>query len=237
MWHTKNVVIALIIFAASTLTAYLIPANEWLRFLYATPSVGVLFVVLWQLLRDFTAHERAKDLQNRSSHFVLGTSSHMANVAFDRHVEFAELYAEEAMKSLECLKLKGIHTDVLNHADQLGQIHQKYALWVTNDMASQLNPFEQALRKIGGGAGFLKATQDEPGYEASRAEAFKILFSLWEDVSVERAWEGDTPISEKAILTLMQNLRRVLGIEELAKIRSVLVTEATRQLGFRESHL
>lgn len=56
------------------------------------PWCGAIVTVLYQLLRDQAAHARALELQERQQLFNLGVASHMANVAFDKHIHFSEQY-------------------------------------------------------------------------------------------------------------------------------------------------
>lgn len=80
----------------SFIAAWLLPVAELFKGFAAVPGVGALLNVLFQLWKDERAHERAVELLHRQQDFALATASHMANVAYDKHVMFCEAYVERA---------------------------------------------------------------------------------------------------------------------------------------------
>ena len=81
--------IFLILFTVITFfLAYALPTTELLKGIYATPSLLGLFGILYQLVRDQAQHEKKEILQKQQQLFNLGATSHMANVVFDKHVEW-----------------------------------------------------------------------------------------------------------------------------------------------------
>lgn len=66
--------------------------TEFLQNLSGVPMVGALGAALFQLIRDQLKHEDDVRLQSHQQHFDVGITSHMANIAFDRHVQFCEEY-------------------------------------------------------------------------------------------------------------------------------------------------
>ena len=92
---SKLIYIALAVLLVGSLTAYsLLPVGAQ-RDLVAAPAIGSLFLALFQIFRDMAAHEKAVGLLELQNNFALGAMSHLANVAFDKHVSFCEKYAEE----------------------------------------------------------------------------------------------------------------------------------------------
>ncbi len=104
MRHSWRVyLVAAIVLVVSFVAAWTLPASEILRGIVGLPGVAALFATLYQILRDQAAHERVIELQERQELFNLGVASHMANVAFDRHVQFSERYTTKMLPGfLEC---------------------------------------------------------------------------------------------------------------------------------------
>ena len=107
------------IFTVSLTFYYWNPGDAAIQFLAGIPLVGALVATLVQILRDQAAYERAMLVLVAQNRFSLGASSHMANVAFDKHVQFSEEYAEEVYKALGTLFRKGPTPEVLQHTGTL----------------------------------------------------------------------------------------------------------------------
>jgi hypothetical protein len=56
------------------------------------PAIAALFAALFQLSRDSIAFDRSVRLEEAKNRFTVGATSHMAIVAFDKHVQFCEEY-------------------------------------------------------------------------------------------------------------------------------------------------
>lgn len=120
MSRTQKTYFAIVtIFTASLAFYYWNPASAAIQFLAGIPLVGSLVAALVQILRDQTAQERAMPILAAQNRFSLGASSHMANVAFDKHVQFSEEYAEEVHKALTTLVREGPTPEVLQHTGTL----------------------------------------------------------------------------------------------------------------------
>ncbi|HUU12828.1 MAG TPA: hypothetical protein VM182_03850, partial [Terriglobia bacterium] len=106
--NTKTTYIALaVVFVASAAAAILLPVGDAVRTLTAVPAIGSLFGALLQIFRDRVAYERSLLLLEAQNSFSIGTTSHMANVAFDKHVLFCEEYVTEMFKALTTLFREG----------------------------------------------------------------------------------------------------------------------------------
>lgn len=89
--------------AAVSFISVSIPASELIKAVVAAPGVIALLAVLFQLMRDEAAHEKQVEKQLREFQFSIGSASHMANVAFDKHTEFCERYMSEVHETVRAL--------------------------------------------------------------------------------------------------------------------------------------
>lgn len=169
------------------------------------------------------AYERSLLLLEAQNAFSLGATSHMASVAFDKHVAFCEAYVAEMFETLSTFFREGPTEDALKHSGRLYSIRQKWALWVTPDIEKELERFEQAVREIGAHAHLLQAI---PGEQAS----IQKMFSLFAQVVGFKEWGGAPLTPELAVTTIIAGLRKALGIEELTGLRTKLVSRAIEQL-------
>ena len=75
------------------------------RAVTALPAAAAVIAAIFQLVRDQAAHDRAIVLQAAQNGFAVGATSHMASVAFDKHVGFSEEYVtpsiEESLDKFE----------------------------------------------------------------------------------------------------------------------------------------
>ncbi len=65
----------------------------------------ILFVK--ELVMDNIAHARELEKQDRNNGFQLGATSHMAIVAFNRHVKFCEEYVQTVYEVADALIAEG----------------------------------------------------------------------------------------------------------------------------------
>lgn len=215
-WKRTILVIGVLalVAGASFAAAYWLPVGEAAATFFGVPGVLALIGVLVQLWRDSTAHERSLELVARQQDFTLGTATHMADIAYDKHVDFCEAYIAKTSTGLQQLYEKGPSDVALPIAYDLASIRVSYRAWLTEEIEDSLIPFEQALREIGANKEYLK---DLPiGTERSRVvnamyEAFKLATGMSEAVSVEER--------EKTSAHVIEALRDVLGIRELTALR------------------
>jgi primosomal protein N'' len=228
MQITANFYLSIVGLFAASLAAYLLlPHGEVIQSLAAIPLVGSLVAALLQLLKDMAAHEKAIAMQAADQRFALGASSHMANVAFDKHVEFCESYVQEVFSTLETLFKNGPSDQALQHAFKLAEQRRKFALWLTPKIEAQLQEFEKALRAIGADDWYLRNADRID----NRHEIVERLYKKFADVlGVENMganeWQGQPLTPELAIYAVVQGLRHVLKVEELTGLREALVQAA-----------
>ncbi|MBI4795496.1 MAG: hypothetical protein HY790_06595 [Deltaproteobacteria bacterium] len=100
----KNInfyVICGIVFLGSFFISSYFQVDSLLREISKIPSVGALFVALFQLFRDEAAFEKQRALQADQQYFQIGATSHMANVAFDKHAAFSEEYIAQVNENCQ----------------------------------------------------------------------------------------------------------------------------------------
>jgi hypothetical protein len=93
----------------------------------------------------------SRELQETQNAFSVGATSHMATVAFDKHIGFCEEYVQELTKVLYPLSQDGRTGKPLD-ARKLSRIRRRWALWLTRDIDNELGRFERAIPQIGGPA-------------------------------------------------------------------------------------
>lgn len=215
-----------IVFVLSLLLVVLLPEGEIVRSLATIPAVGALAGALFQVFRDQAAHEKALLIVETQNRFALGASSHMANIAFDKHVEFCEEYVAEMQNTLITLFREGPTPKALEHSSALYGIQQKYRVWLTPELEFELDRFESALRNIGATAGYIRDAQDAE----DRQKRIERMYSTFNEVVGVEQWKGAKLTEEVAMGMVIRRLRAVLGIAELTSMRKTLITKAVEQV-------
>ena len=223
--NAKKTYIALgVVFAASVTTALLLPFGETVRAIAAVPAIGSLFGALFQIARDRIAHERSLLILESQNSFSIGATSHMAGIAFDKYSEFCEEYVREMYEALTTLTREGPRKSALTHGDNLIKIRRKWAVWLTPAMDEALWHFEKALRTIGVDAHILETAPGSGEYIAEMYSTFARVIGL-------EKWEGEQLTDELTVTAVINQLRRILGTEELSRLRAELVTRALQNIG------
>ena len=179
------------VFGLSAVFFAVLPYGELLKTLSAIPLIASLVAALWQVLRDQAANDRQLLLLDAQNHFSLGATSHMASVAFDKHVEFCEEYVAEVHKALHTLFREGPTENVFPHTAALYAIQQKYAVWLTPKIEVELEQFEAALRKIGANDAYLKIAEGAPDRQQHVAEMYKTFASVLGEKHMGPEWAGE----------------------------------------------
>jgi hypothetical protein len=176
-------------------------------------------------LEEFKVNLQLRVEQARNS-LAVGATSHMANVAFDKHVEFCEKYVAEMNLTLTTLHMEGPSQKASEHAGSLQKIRVTHTLWLSTEIQGRLAKLEFALRAIGVYERHVNNYVSADG----RSERIKELFTVFMKVIGEAEWEGKVLPQETAIPTMIESLRKVLGITELTELRSTLIGRAVSQL-------
>jgi hypothetical protein len=130
--------------------------------MFSLPGIVGLFSLLVQGWRDQVAHERARELQQQQHDFDLTIASHMANVVFDKQVEFCEQYSQKLYAFIPNMFSTGPSREAIDCATELQNIRLRYSPWISLNVISNLMPYGSALREIGS----LKMIQDS--YESQK---------------------------------------------------------------------
>ena len=224
----KIYILLSVVLALSFGGAYALPLDEMMRGIFASPGVIALFGALYQILRDQSAHERNIEIQRRQQIFNIGATSHMANVAFDKHVEFCETYMQEVHETVVTLYREGPTVSALSHASELNKLRQKYAAWLTDAINEKLFPFEQALRSLGADKEFISTTTGHPQYNEGRTEQIHKMYDDFKRLlTIDEEKERDPEI---AVESVKKKVREILDIEDLVQLRKALISEARSSL-------
>ncbi len=192
----------------------------------AAPGIVALLATLFQLMRDEAAFEKNQELQLRQHRFNLGSASHMANIAFDKHVEFCEAYMCEVHELVHTLWREGDTAKALNHAGKLYSVRERYAVWCTDQINEDLGEFESAIRKLGANAHFVESTTGHAHYSEDRSLRINENSELMSRIL---GLKKDTEISQESMIDALKvKVRTILGIEELTSLRAHLVSQANR---------
>ena len=216
----KVYVASAIVFAVSFTIAWTLPTTDVLRGILGIPGVGALFVALYQLFRDQAAHERTLELQEKQQLFNLGVTSHMAQVAFDKHVQFSEQYVKRMQEGLTDLFQKGPPGESLRFYNDLVDIRLSFRVWITEDIETKVMPFEAAILQIGGLGIALNGLT--PGEQ--RTQWVDEMYKAFSGVAgLEHEGQIDEKIAPRKIMSHLQSL---LGVEQLSRLREATVQSA-----------
>jgi len=213
-----------IIFILSLLLSLCFPVDKLFKGVALTPAIGALIASIFQLLRDQTQFEKSRYLQQQTHIFNIGATSHMANVAFDKHVEFCEEYMKEVHEAINTLFIHGPSEKIDSHLGNLIKIKRKYAAWISEEIENQLNPFEDALNKISAFSGL--STSLGPSDQEGRKNAIRKMYQIFHEIMNLKNDPEIVEHSEIAASIVKKKVRSILGVEELTKLRKILVDRA-----------
>jgi len=152
----------------------------------------------------------------------------MANTAFDKHVEFCEMYMAEINSVVNALFREGETTEALKYASDLYLLREKYAVWLTKEINNNLETFEIALRKLGANTLFVERTHGDERHESQRQIKIDSSFKLFGEIL---GLETEAEFTEEhAAEAIKEKVKGILGVEELTGLRKHLVHEASKML-------
>jgi hypothetical protein len=117
---------------------------------WQTVVVGLgsaIFGALANSLIERKKAQRSRELQEMQNVFSVGANSHMAAVAFDKHIGFCEQYVKEMYKALDTSIQGGGEEEPLDPR-RFSRIRQDWALWLTRDIESKLDQFELTIKQV-----------------------------------------------------------------------------------------
>jgi hypothetical protein len=198
--------------------------GDFAQAVFAFPIAAALIGVLVLILRDVAAKQHAEWLASQNNAFNLSATSHMANVAFDKHVAFAEKYVLEVHRCMGELFRKGATEDAFGLACSLYNIRREYLLWETESITKNLDEFEQALQNMG--AQMIGLRNLAPSEERTKKvdEVFGILKKI---LDLRDAPES---LSDEIVgKMVIQRMRELLGVEGLTALRRHYQDEALKR--------
>jgi hypothetical protein len=157
---------------------------------------GPLAAGLISFLIERKKARQSQELLDTQNAFSIGVTSHMATVAFDKHVEFCEKYHKEVYRRLQAFVQDRVTQGPLDVASFF-RLRQEWALWLTNEIDSELERFERRVMQLGGDAPDVDANGERRGSD---------------EASIKRA---------------IAFLREVLQTEELTALRNELVMRSS----------
>lgn len=224
---SRRIYLFLALICGLSVAAAMVPTlGDATRAVTALPAAAAAIGAVFQLLRDQVAHDRALAIQATQNSFAIGATSHMASVAFDKHVAFSEEYVAEMFSTLKTLFREGPTEQALPHAAKLYEIRQKWALWLTPAIEANLDKFEAVILKIGADAGFVAVDLAHP----DRPDTIREMFALFKEV-MGKGWSDQPDTADHAISSVIRELRRGLGIEELTELRQTFVSRSLKHAG------
>jgi hypothetical protein len=219
--HKMLWLVLLIGFAASVASVFFAPFGDSVRAVLAVPAVAAVLGAMFQVFREDIANERAREVQEARNRFEIGITSHMADVAFDKHVLFCEEYALELHDALKTLFRRGPCAEALQHVYNLSEIRRKWAIWVPSELSRRLDEFQGALAEIGANAQLLEVAPGD-------AHSIRVMYERFAQVYGLSRWNGREVPTDLALTTAIENLRGVLGIRELTQIRDGYISRAVQ---------
>lgn len=218
-----------IIFLASFSCAYFLPVPEIVKSFAATPATAALVAAIYQILKDQAAFERQDYLQRQQQIFNLGATSHMANIAFDKHASFCEKYMGEVHQFGTDLVAHGPNArDANKHFAALIELKREYAAWLPKDIAVQLVPFENDIKDIAAFAALADDLLDAEPRE--RQQAIKARDDFARNLRTAASKTATMENKHLAIEEVKERLRTILGINELTMMRTMIISEAMKFL-------
>jgi len=209
---------------SATASVYL-GASDFLKDLFNVPAIGALCGIVIQIFRDQAAFERNIMLQQKQQDFSIGVTSHMANVTFDKHVEFCEKYMKETKEGFIKLMGQGPTPDAAGTAIGLKYLRLQYDMWISPDVHKKLEYFEQALFDIG----MLTPAADETPAGLDDVKMLEEARRLFDVITGER--RAVTATEKQIVVTkVTEHLREVLGINELFVLRQKAVADAIKRI-------
>jgi len=224
--NEKNILITLGVFIVSTLSVFFLPISEEYKGIVSLPGIVALFGFLFQPLRDEIQFKKNRTLQQAQNEFTISISSHMANVAFDKHVLFCEEYISAINNGMPKLFTDGPSASSGDVAEDLKKVRLKYATWVTKEIKDQLLPFEEALSKVDLNHLIIKNIPKGD----RKNKLIDEMFSVFSDILELQREKYKTKEKVKGIgfSRIIERVQDVLGITELTKLRIKVIKEANR---------
>jgi hypothetical protein len=214
--------VSIIVIVISACSVIFLPLTDEIKTMFSLPGIAGLFSLLIQGWRDQVAHERTLELQQKKNEFDLAVASHMANVVFDKQVEFSEQYSQKLYSVIQLMGQEGPSENTLSYATELQRIRIRFAPWVSNELNHKLMPYEAALREIGA----LATVEKFDPNTVSRGKVINKMYSVFAKfLGID--FEGTETKPEDYSLAVLEHLKDVLNIPDLETLRRNAIKLAT----------
>jgi len=237
-WLTYGM-LAIILLLAVILTIMLRHAG-WIQ---GIPVIAACLTLLVALFRDESKFRKHLYLQQQNQVFDLGVMSHMAELAFDRHVEFCEKYIRTLDEGLLALATHGPYSQPTagSHktyagdlAYKLYKIRRDYIVWLSKDINTVLEGLEKPLHTVDISNILLKT--DKPGYLGSnsgrRGKLVDQMMAAYSQILGLHDPEKPSPTEDEKKRSgeeVIQYLRSILSIDKLTVLREFALSKASSQ--------
>jgi hypothetical protein len=219
-------IISFVVIVISVCLVLSLPVSDSIKAYFSLPGFAGLFSLLVQGWRDQVAYERSQELQEKQHEFDLAVASHMANVVFDKQVEFCEQYSQKLYNYIPKMFQEGPSTEALSCAIDLQNIRLKFSPWISLEVVHNLTPYEEALREIGA----LKMAEESSRTQSGgitdtgiRERMFKV-FMRFLGLSTEAQKDTQT-----AIDSILVHLKDVLDVTDLENLRHRAIKTAIQE--------
>lgn len=217
-------VLSLVVIVASSCLVIFLPVSDETKTMFSLPGIAGLFSILVQGWRDQVAHERTLELQQRQHEFDLAIASHMANVVFDKQVDFCEKYSQKLNGIVRQMFQEGPSDKTMIHEHELRDIRIEYAPWVSKELTEKLKPFESALREIGALGMLEKHLPNDP----QRSKYIERMFGIYTKF-LGMSMEGIPREPESAADAVLAHFTDVLNVFDLEILRRSAIRLARTQ--------
>jgi hypothetical protein len=225
---------AVVVLAVSFLGAWMLPVSEFFKGLVSVPGIAALLTFLAQVWRDRLDYERRRALQVNQQDFTRGVASDMAKVAYTKHFEFCQAYCEKLYEGWrEMIKL-GPTDYAVQLAAELFAIRCKYAVWLSAEIEQQLYPYERALRRLGADVRVMKHTAGRDQSATASEEADQRIIGAFLLLIGDQS-PGSDEEAEKSFIAVIENLRKLLGIQGLTALRDQTISAAMTRMHMETS--
>lgn len=208
--------------------ATFLPVGEIFKGIISFPGAAALVYAMYELLKDEQQYMRNLLLQSNQQDFILSTSSHLAKVAYDKHVLFCEDYIKRIQEGRQELFRDGASPKAMNIGRDLVRIRHTHSAWLTDDIENKLKPFEQALIEIGANEHYLEMTANE-GMDVKKRELIDKIYKSFGLVLGHEKPENEEE-SELHIDRIIDKIRDILGIKAITKLRIKATQVALQRL-------
>lgn len=192
----------------------------------ASASLVAIFAGLMTLIRDEIERYHNFKMQENEHKFSLGATSHMAQVIFDKHVEFSEEYMNKFTEIVDGLFRYGPTDRALGYASELYKIRRKYVLWISEEIEERLDGLESALRRMGVSHTLLKDVSEADDRSRIYDEIYGLFRQICEISRIDNKDDFEKEENKIARSKIIQHLRDLLGASDFTLIRRKLIEKS-----------